>query len=66
MTPLIRRALTHWRAWRARKVLGPQIASLRQAIERARQAHRPRAHLTRKLREARHQQLRMEMGISKS
>lgn len=63
MTPLIRRALIHWRAWRARKLVGPQIAALRQAIDRARKAHRPVKHLTRRLTEARHAQLRMEQGV---
>lgn len=63
MTPLIRRAFTLWRAWRARKLFGPQIEALRQAIERARKAHKPRSHLLRRLRDARCAQLRMEMGI---
>lgn len=62
MTPLIRRALTLWRAWRARRLVGPQIEALRQAIHKARRQHRPVNHLTRKLREARHAQLRIEQG----
>ena len=62
MNPLIRRALILWRAWRARKVFGPQIEALRQAIERARKAHKPRSHLLRRLRDARHAALRMEQG----
>ena len=65
MTPLIRRALVLWRAWRARKLLGPQIESLRQAIQKARKAHKPSAHLSRRLSEARHAQLRMEQGITR-
>ncbi len=60
---LIRRALILWRSWQARKRFGREIAKLTQAIERARKAHKPRAHLLRKLRDARHSQLRMEMGI---
>lgn len=63
MNPLIRRALILWRAWRARKVFGPQIETLHQAIERARKAHKPRSHLLRRLRDARCAQLRMEQGI---
>lgn len=63
MTPLIRRALILWRAWRARKVFGPQIEALRQAIHKARRSHRPVKHLSRRLSEARHAQLRMEQGI---
>lgn len=61
---LFRRAFAHWRAWRARKVFGPQIAGLRQAIQKARKAHKPSAHLSRRLSEARHAQLRMELGRS--
>lgn len=60
---MYRRALILWRAWRARKVIGPQIDALRQAIERARKAHKPRSHLLRRLRDARCAQLRMEMGM---
>lgn len=63
MTPLIRRALILWRAWRARKAFGPQIESLRKAIDKARKAHRPRAHLSRRLREATHARLRAELGV---
>lgn len=61
--PLIRRPFILWRAWRARKVIGPQIAALRQAIDRARKQHRPVKHLSRRLSEARHAQLRMEQGM---
>lgn len=63
MTSLVRRALILWRAWRARKAFGPQVESLRQAIERARKAHKPRSHLLRRLRDARCAQLRMEQGM---
>jgi len=50
MAPLIRRVLILWRAWRARKVFGPQVKSLRQSIDRARRHHRPVRHLQRRLR----------------
>lgn len=63
MTTLVRRALMLWRAWKARKVFGPQVESLRQAIERARKHHRPVKHLLRRLRDARCAQLRMEQGM---
>jgi hypothetical protein len=63
MSPLIRRALTLWRAYRARKVWGPKIAGYRAQIEQARKRHKPRAHLLRRLRDARCAQLRMEQGI---
>ena len=59
---LIRRALILWRAWKARKAFGPQIASYRQAIDRARKQHRPVKELSRRLYEARHAQLSMEQG----
>ena len=64
MTTLIRRALILWRAFQARKRFGREIASLRRSIERARKAHKPRAHLSRRLIEARCAQLRMEQGKS--
>lgn len=60
---LARRAFVLWRAYRARKVFGPKIAGYRAQIEQARKRHKPRAHLTRRLSEARHAQLRMEQGI---
>ena len=63
MTPLIRRALILWRAWKAKRVFGPQMAQLRSAIERARKQHRPVAHLSRRLREANHARLRAELGV---
>lgn len=58
-----RRALILWRAWRARKAIGPQIDALRQSIATARKNHRPVAHLTRRLREANHARLRAELGV---
>lgn len=63
MTNLIRRALILWRAWRARKVFGPQMAAIKSAIERARKHHRPRKDLHRRLREATHARLRAELGV---
>lgn len=60
---LIRRALILWRAWKARKAFGSQIASYRQAIDRARKQHRPVKELSRRLRETRHAQLRMMLGV---
>ena len=59
----IRRALLLWRAWKARKVFGPQCRHLREAIDRARKHHRPVNHLSRRLREATHARLRAELGV---
>lgn len=63
MKPFIRRVLILWRAWKARKAFGPQIASLRQTIDRARKQHRPVKEHYRRLREATHARLRAELGV---
>lgn len=63
MTSLVRRALILWRAWRARKIFGPQMASIQSAIAKARKHHKARRHLERRLREATHARLRAELGV---
>ena len=63
MMPLVRKWIIGWRAYRARKVWGPKIAGYRAQIEQARKLHKPRAHLTRRLRDARCAQLRMGQGM---